>query len=208
MNDDQKQVQIRQFAEFIYPDLKENERIEIRAFPVKKGNDVFRAWVKNIDQFVRIVKRQDTVRQSYNIFTGISYRGEQSAIKAKGTKEFCAGTSVLWVDLDYGTDGHKRPSKFATLEEALVAVKSLDEKPDMVVHTGGGLHLYWRLTERADFPGSLDRVELANKTLAKLCDGDAVHDVSHIMRVPGTRNWKYETETYAEIVDLEQITKG
>lgn len=58
-------------------------------------------------------------------------------------------------------------------------------KPTAVVHSGGGLHAYWRLaTPTTD----LDRVEQINRSIAAQVGGDNCHNIDRIMRLPGTVN--------------------
>ena len=78
----------------------------------------------------------------------------------------------------------------------------------MCVYTGGGYHLYWKLEKRANFPDDLATVEFLNKQFAEKLHGDHVHDVTRIMRVPGTTNYKYDEGITAQIVFPKLTTKG
>jgi hypothetical protein len=63
--------------------------------------------------------------------------------------------------------------------------------PAPIVITGGGMHGYWRSAQpigRDDF----EQAEAVMKALARHFGGDpSVAEVSRLMRLPGTSNWKY-----------------
>jgi len=77
--------------------------------------------------------------------------------------------NVLWVDIDNRDD----------LESALGELPA----PSLVIDTGRGRHLYWKLTE----PIPIDTVEQLNKFIASQVGGDtAAWDRARILRVPGS----------------------
>ena len=87
-------------------------------------------------------------------------------------KAAVAPGSVVWVDLD----GELRGSE-------LGRVGAL--RPHLTVHSGGGLHCYWRLCE--DCPPA--EIESLNRRLCALVGGDpACTDRGRIMRLPGSFN--------------------
>jgi RepB DNA-primase from phage plasmid len=80
--------------------------------------------------------------------------------------------SVVWVDLD----GERRGSELGRLAAL---------RPCLTVHSGGGLHCYWRVTEELE-PAE---IESLNRRLCRLVGGDqACTDRGRIMRLPGTFN--------------------
>ena len=87
---------------------------------------------------------------------------------------------VLWVDLDASVTDD------AGMEKALV--ESALPTPSMVVWSGNGYHLYWRLL-RAEAPAD---VQPHVRGVHMALPSDATHDVTRVMRVPGTWNFKDE----------------
>ena len=86
------------------------------------------------------------------------------------------------VDLDYQTtwesDVRKRLNAFPFV-------------PTMAIESGGGLHLYWLLTQPRDAQDS--RLEPVLRGLAAHFGGDrAAAEIAHVMRLPGTLNHKYD----------------
>lgn len=58
-------------------------------------------------------------------------------------------------------------------------------RPTAIVDSGGGFQCFWRLAEEV----APEVAEAVNMVIAEAMGGDATHDVSRIMRLPGTVNW-------------------
>ena len=106
-----------------------------------------------------------------NVFVGVCPR------VASG-KTVASHGRVLWVDLAEHIDSVDRA------REALS--KSELPEPTMIVWSGNGVHLYWKL-ERAYPP---DVLRLHSKAVHDALPSDATHDPTRVMRVPGTKNFK------------------
>jgi hypothetical protein len=82
--------------------------------------------------------------------------------------------SVVWVDVDGQAQGPELGRMAALC-------------PHLTVHSGGGVHCYWRL-DREQEP---DEIESLNRRLCHLIGGDpACTDRGRIMRLPGSFNAK------------------
>jgi hypothetical protein len=114
----------------------------------------------------------------------------------KRKKENCAGTKVFVLDVDIKAEGDKH---YNTKEEALVALEAfkarLSLKQPLIVDSGYGLHVYWRLDR--GYPSQkweqLARYfkSVAVKVDAKLAaDTSRIADCAGVLRVPGTLNFK------------------
>lgn len=88
----------------------------------------------------------------------------------------------LWSDLD-----HIGPAEAV----ALVRRKKLPA-PTLVVDSGHGTHLYWRLIEATHFASDDDRAAFQSVVagVGKLIGGDHTHDLARLLRMPGTWNCK------------------
>jgi hypothetical protein len=96
---------------------------------------------------------------------------------------------AMFVDVDF----NKTPPEQAALRIALL--DSHGVPPSMIVHSGGGLHLYWSLLAPLDLrtPERRDAVKGLLKNLARVAAGDpASAESARILRVPGTDNYKPE----------------
>lgn len=78
-----------------------------------------------------------------------------------------------------------------TIDDALHRIKEADLPwPTVIVNSGHGVHLYWRLDEPTT---DLQQWSMIQKQLAKLLDADPkVCDAPRIMRLPGSVNHKSE----------------
>jgi hypothetical protein len=99
--------------------------------------------------------------------------------RRRGKKEDYMGSQVLWVDLD--------PSQGKTQDDVVREVQKFDPKPTIIVNSGNGVHAYWRLQS---FENDHGKVEKRNLWLANQLGGDHCHSIDHLLRVPGTINWK------------------
>jgi hypothetical protein len=98
-------------------------------------------------------------------YYGVALRRTQGSEKSD-----VYGTKVLWVDVD------KKELPRATIP------------PSIIVHSGGGWHLYWILNKwHTDIP----TIEEANRILAEDVEGDKCYNANRLLRVPGTTNTKY-----------------
>ncbi len=109
-----------------------------------------------------------------HVFVGVNPRFRP------GGKNICV-EGVVGLPLDYDSMDLAR--------DAGAKLRALNLQPGLVVLSGRGAHFYL-LLDRYD-----RRVEFAQSIGRRLCrhtGSDNVHDRSHVMRLPGTMNWKPE----------------
>lgn len=100
------------------------------------------------------------------------------------------GVCFLWVDID-----REMP------QTELLSIEKDEFSPTVVVRSGRGYHLYWLLNR---FERDKIAVTEANRWLSKRFGGDNVADVSRVLRLPGTFNWKdRENPKPVEVVWLD-----
>lgn len=115
-----------------------------------------------------------------NVYFGVYGRKNTDSGKDYNTTT----TSMIWVDYDNFQQG-------STLAEKLLEVEiALDFEdipiPTLIVSSGNGLHLYWRLTEPT--PKNVSNI---NRALAEAIGGDLrATDRARILRLPHTYNVK------------------
>jgi hypothetical protein len=113
-----------------------------------------------------------------NLYVGVATRRDHTA----GTLENCVSLGALFADIDFKTTPE------ADAREAL-AVFPLP--PTCIVHSGGGLHVYYGLREPLTLPGDEARARVLLKRLATYLGGDlAAAEPARVLRVPGTVNRK------------------
>lgn len=88
----------------------------------------------------------------------------------------------LWSDLD-----HIGPA-----EAVAVVKRKRMPAPTLVVDSGHGTHLYWRLIEAVTFASDDDRAafQAIVAGVGKQIGGDHTHDLARLLRLPGTWNCK------------------
>lgn len=67
--------------------------------------------------------------------------------------------------------------------------------PTIVVYTGGGYHMYWCIEEAlapADWQPLADALAEATRQHGLVCDTQCTVDLARILRLPGTKNYKYD----------------
>lgn len=122
--------------------------------------------------------------RGFNLYAGLARRGEAKDEHGQidASERNLAGCQVLWADLDDGTR-----------EDQLARARSFPVRPAMLVDSGGGLHLIWRLEmpiECASAPESNARLRSVLKAIQLSIKGDpAVTDGARIFRIAGTRNY-------------------
>jgi hypothetical protein len=109
----------------------------------------------------------DTGNTEIDTYFGVALRKSRGSEKAD-----VYGTRVLWVDVD-NTEFN---------------INQCTYPPSIIVHSGGGWHLYWALTT---WCVDQEVIENANKALADDVGGDSCFNVNRFLRVPGTINTKY-----------------
>jgi hypothetical protein len=123
-------------------------------------------------------------------FEGNLYFGVAPREIRKGDKSAIKHVTCLWVDLDIGSEGHRKNSRFDTVEEALESVTKSEHPPSIIVFSGHGLQCYWLLREPEEVtdPSSIEEIM---KGLILAIGGDpGTHDISRVMRLPNTLNVK------------------
>jgi Primase C terminal 1 (PriCT-1) len=125
-----------------------------------------------------------------NLYLGVAVRKDGSS----GAAENLAALGALFVDLDF-----KHTPELETREK----VAAFPVQPTLVVHTGGGLHVYYGLREPfalAD-DAARDSVKTLLRRLGRALGGDlSAAEPARVLRVPGTFNHKPEYGTPRPVV--------
>ncbi|MCD2264173.1 hypothetical protein K3888_15860 [Dietzia aurantiaca] len=147
----------------------------------------------------------------HNVYFSVCPLADEAVSRAAGD---VAKIRALWCDLDYKT--------LHTEDNALAVVDALSDVLDSpcaaVVHTGNGVHAYWRVRNSADdsadvtdrnrgwvadlvlrWGGLVQRVADSVEPGARV---DNVYDLARIMRLPGSMNVKDPDSPAPVVVDL------
>src|SRR5262245_23228540 len=126
-----------------------------------------------------------TTHPTKHIYFGVATRRDGSS----GKLENCLDVGAVWVDLDFAKISE---------EEARTRLAAFPLPPSIALRSGGGAHLYWLLVQRLAVCDPRLRPLLV--ALARALPGDpAVVDSARCLRLPGSKNWKYDPPREAVI---------
>lgn len=120
---------------------------------------------------------QEHTRKGFDLYFGVATRDGSS-----GKKDAVVSVPAVWCDIDF-----KETPKD-------VAEKKLSEfplHPTIIVESGGGLHVYWKLKE----PYGKEDMAVLESTMRRIAitfDSDmSATEIARILRIPNTKNFKY-----------------
>ena len=176
-----------QHVEHVAALFEPGDLIEIRAIrPGQDGrNATERDYVRASDFATPgVAKLLDRLRnQQYNVYVGANPR-----LRAGGKSSDVAFARCLFADFDNTTPE----------QAAQAAANAGLPEPTLIVATGHGAHLYWRLSEPIR---DLDEWSRWQRGIIEAVESDpAIHDAPRIMRLAGTANFKEDPVQECRIV--------
>jgi len=122
--------------------------------------------------------------------------GRGTRVVAKRDIENTIRLQALRIDSDFknGENGYKDQTEAALALSLFVANSGLPE-PSIMVHTGGGFHIYWPFDKpltRDEWAPLAYALSAATQKLGFRCDTNVTVDAARILRIPGTLNYKYD----------------
>jgi len=121
----------------------------------------------------------------HNIY--FSVNPTTAAVTKKASRQDIATVEYLHVDVDPRAGEPLSDEQPRILEK----IRGFKPVPTCVIFSGGGYQAFWRLEEPIQIDGDVAKAEDAkryNMQLEILLGGDNCHDISRIMRLPGTMN--------------------
>jgi hypothetical protein len=147
--------------------------VELRALPSKARIFARPDATAVLEQFLSDHREE-------NCYFGVATRRDATG----GDLAHCLHLGALFADVDF----KRTPEAGARDRLARLALP-----PSAVVHSGGGLHLYWCLREPVGLPDEAERAKALLRRLAFALGGDlAAAEPARVLRVPGTLNRKPE----------------
>lgn len=130
----------------------------------------------------------------------------------KGEASDIVAIPALFADIDIADDVHKKPNLPPDIEAAIALVKGFGCDPTFVVHSGYGLHCYWKFKELWRFDSKEERDYAAtlsyrmqhtirDRAHQKGWTIDGTFNLDRILRVPGTLNCKNARPIKVEILN-------
>jgi len=179
----------RDFLSALLPEVRSGSLLEIR---VKSHSG-------RIQQFFLASLDELDLMLPALIDQGDIWYGVGPRVRERGRTEDVRCLGATWVDMDFKV--------FQDEQEALVTLSRFSAKPSIVVHSGGGFHPYWLLDEGIP-AGQLNEVVRVNKGLSVGLGPagtplDPATDAARVLRLPGTRNFKYTPPRDARVIHWE-----
>ena len=142
-------------------------------------------------------------RSGMDIYVGVGLSPEDFGPHQRCPAEKIAGIAAMWADIDIQSDAHAKKALPATITDAL-SIMPASMPPTIVVATGNGIHAWWLFKEPLVFDTDKERAKAAGavhrwQTMLRY-NGvnrgwalDRLADLSRVLRVPGTYNFKDPT---------------
>lgn len=119
---------------------------------------------------------------------------------------------AFWADIDCGEDKAYACKGYRDNTQALTALAEFCKDaalplPNIVVDSGGGLHVYWVLDdflEREAWQAHAKKLKAVMKAVGFLADPTRTADIASILRVPGTLNYKYQPQRPVQLIEASQ----
>lgn len=162
-----------------------------RVIALKTEKGLSQKFVNNDAAAAKLVELLEA--QGRTVYHGCATFQSDKSRKGDNVQE----VKAFWVDLDVEKDNPKKyPSLPAAVADIAAFVKALNLPRPMLVSSGGGLHVYWILTD----PITPSRWLLTAKLLKDLlkynkvkADPTRTADVASVLRPINTTNHKYNT---------------
>lgn len=172
------------FALFVDALFQTGDLVEIRAIRTATANDsdsspvTLRRWLTKHELSDSFPMLRDQNENGSNIYFGVNPR-----VRRAGTKADIQSCSVLWADLDE-----------CCVADARAHWQRVGIEPTLVVSSGHGVHLYWKLREKLDLQSDTNRGKIEGLLKAFYADlgSDSTQDITRLLRLPGFRNVKRE----------------
>ena len=115
-----------------------------------------------------------------------------SSYEPGSTKPKCCSARAFCVDVDYGSEGHGKPSFFGTQEAAYAALVTAPVTPSCIWSTGHGLQAIYLLDSVYPLttPDQVTEYDEISRQLAAMVKADVTVTADHLLRVPYSLNEK------------------
>jgi len=133
-------------------------------------------------------KALPTLRGDRNVYFGVHPSSSQRSARERACISDIAGINCLFADFDAKDFGGDKA-------RVLAHVESLPAPTSLIIDSGGGYHCYWLLASTFEFTGQADRDRARRLQAAWVgfVGGDpGAKDLSRVLRLPGTLNYKYD----------------
>jgi hypothetical protein len=159
-----------------------------------------------------ILDRAASLSKKSQVYFGINRRSHLLSIGERGGNGDVGNISIIGMDIDVSDP--KEPDKELpqSQEEALTLLETFTLKPSFTISSGVGVHAYWALNEEIEITNDQERKD-AQELVRSFYRGfaqfahpfkfDSTHDLSRMLRFPGSWNFK-DPENPRQVVFLSE----
>jgi len=123
-----------------------------------------------------------------NVYFGVAARRDKSS----GRTENCSFIRAVFADIDF---------KDIPEPEAIIALENFPLRVSFLVNSGGGFHVYWLLQNPFDLQKDAKQFKALLRQTARALGADlGSAEPAHILRIPGTLNYKYDPPREVRLV--------
>jgi putative DNA primase/helicase len=166
-------------------------------------------WLQRTDDILSMA--EVGCKMQHDLYIGCGTSPQDVGTNQRCKADEIAGIGAVWADIDVKSPVHTKTNLCPDIETAIIWARALRPVPDFIINSGHGLQLWWALDEFWSFIDSNDRETAAGfvarwrewlRFAAPAWEIDATQDLSRIMRLPGTWNYKDRSDPRpVEIVD-------
>ena len=141
--------------------------------------------------------------QDRDVYTGVGLANRAAPMQQDQalSTQAVAGIAGMWADVDVEHPVHKKSNYPPTIDDALSLLAKIPEQPTIIVHSGHGLQVWWLFHEPWLFADEQEKTQartlaqwwyhnLLQRFQARGWTIDPTHNISRVLRVPGTINNK------------------
>ena len=178
---------MKAFFDVLFRDVPDNLLVNVWTMPDKKSY-----WRKTSSHLPKGLLDKD-------IYFGVGLSDQPRGANQRLKSGQVSAITCVWADIDYGA-GHAKvvPPDQATVDQLIRKCGAL---PSIIIHSGNGWHCYWLFESPWIFTDDGERraagqlVEQWQSHLRSVFQAegyglDATHDLTRVLRVPGTKNLK------------------
>lgn len=192
------QAECDQFLRTLWHGTPSENYFLIWTLPDKKSR-----WFRPTDEgLAAAVAAIGQIRDRGDVYVGVGLADQDRGAHRRTVAREITGIPGLWLDVDVQDESaHKKPNLPKTQEDALALLRDALPDPTVIIDSGHGLQAWWLFDRPWIFASANERAAAAqlaqawNDTLRAVAHSkgmaiDATHDLSRVMRVPGTANRK------------------
>jgi len=194
----------KQFLDEVFGNKPTNTHICIWTYPSRRSHF--------FDSTEKAAEQAEILKTNSDVYVACGLFGKNLGPVNRGKKEDVVGLAGFWMDIDVAGPAHKKNDLPVTTDEAIKIIKGHGFDPTLIVKSGHGIHAWWLFKEPLIFDNKItgDAAELANQRLQETIKSkasekgwklDSTHDITRVLRVPGTFNKKGGVDTPVECIE-------